>query len=127
MANLRNILYVEDDLHTRTQAKLALEVIGKYTVRECRSGSDALEAASTFDPDLIVLDAGLLTRDGVDTLSMLRGVARLANTPVLFFSASANPANLHDKRAIGVIVKPFMPLRLADQLATLWTRHASAR
>src|ERR1700741_4594577 len=125
MALLRNILYVEDDLTTRTQAKLALEVIGKYTVRECRSGTDALEAASTFVPDLIVLDAGLLTRDGVDTLSMLRGVGRLANTPVLFLSTESAPGHVHDKRAIGVIVKPFMPLRLADQLATLWKRHAA--
>ncbi|MES2130118.1 MAG: response regulator [Pseudomonadota bacterium] len=125
MANLRNILFVEDDLTTRTQAKLALEVIGRYTVRECRSGSDALEAASTFLPDLIVLDAGLLTRDGADTLSMLRGVARLANTPVLFISSESEPGQVHDKRAIGVIVKPFMPLRLADQLATLWRRHSA--
>jgi CheY-like chemotaxis protein len=53
---LKTILYVEDDLHVRTTAKLVLEVIGKFEVRECSSGREALLAARDFHPDLIVLD-----------------------------------------------------------------------
>ena len=42
---LKTILYVEDDLHVRTTAKLVLEVLGKFEVRDCGSGREALHAA----------------------------------------------------------------------------------
>jgi len=124
--DLKTILYVEDDLHVRTTAKLVLEVIGKFQVRECSSGREALLAAKDFHPDLILLDVMMPDLDGLDTLAMLRRMPHLAATPALFvtgLTAEEDIVKYVRAGAIGVIPKPLMPLRLAGQLNTLWEQR----
>ena len=127
---LKSILYVEDDLHMRTTAKLVLEVIGRFAVRECSSGRDALLAARDFHPDLILLDVMMPELDGVDTLAMRRRMPHLADTPALFVTSRTEPEDLArylDAGAFGVIPKPVVPLNLASQLNTLWQQRVDAR
>ena len=123
---LKKILYVEDDLHVRTTAKLVLEVIGKFEVRDCGSGREALHAALDFQPDLILLDVMMPELDGVNTLEMLRRIPHLKHTPALFVTGLTDPADMAryvQAGAIGVIPKPVIPLRLTGQLHTLWNEH----
>lgn len=123
---LKSILYVEDDLHVRTTAKLVLEVIGKLDVRDCSSGQEALAAARDFQPDLILLDVMMPELDGLATLEQLRSMPHLADTPALFVTGLTNASDMDrytDAGAIGVIPKPLAPLRLTDQLRTLWERY----
>ncbi len=123
---LKSILYVEDDLHVRTTAKLVLEVIGKFNVRECSSGREALVAALDFHPDLILLDVMMPELDGVNTLAMLRRLPHLADTPALFvtgLTSEEDIARYMEAGAIGVIAKPVMPMRLTGQLNSLWSKH----
>jgi CheY-like chemotaxis protein len=122
-SQLRSILYVEDDLHVRTTAKLVLEVIGKLDVRACRSGPEALELARTFHPDLLLLDVVLPEQDGVDLLKALRCMPHLAQVPALFITgATSNDdmARYVAAGAMGVISKPLAPLTLSDQVQELW-------
>lgn len=126
LADLNTILYVEDDLHVRTTAKLVLEVIGQYTVRDCGSGREALLAAADFKPDLILLDVLMPELDGLATLEMLRDIPHLASTPALFvtgLTAQEDIARYMEAGAIGVIPKPLQPLRLTSQIRNLWERH----
>jgi CheY-like chemotaxis protein len=123
---LHSILYVEDDVHMRTTAKLVLEVIGRFHVRECCSGREALLAARDFYPDLILLDVMMPELDGVGTLDMLRRLPHLANTPALFVTSMTEPddiARYLEAGAFGVIPKPVAPLRLSGQLNELWARR----
>ncbi|MET0858677.1 MAG: response regulator [Telluria sp.] len=120
---LRSILYVEDDLHARTTAKLVLEVIGKFYVRACSSGHEALLAAQDFHPDLILLDVMMPELDGLATLKLLRSMPHLAGTPALFVTSLTTAADIDrymGAGAIGVIPKPLVPLRLAGQVSALW-------
>jgi CheY-like chemotaxis protein len=124
--DLRSILYVEDDLHVRTTAKLVLEVIGKFAVRECSSGHEALRAAEHFRPDLIVLDVMMPELDGLATLELLRALPHLADTPALFVTSLTTPDDIERYMAagaIGVIAKPLVPLRLAGQVHRLWEQR----
>ncbi len=126
---LKSILYVEDDLHMRTTGKLVLEVLGRFEVRDCCSGREALVAAHNFRPDLILLDVMMPEIDGVDTLAMLRRIPHLADTPALFITARTSPQDIErylDAGAFGVIAKPFDPLGLAGQLNTLWQQREEA-
>jgi CheY-like chemotaxis protein len=126
-ADLKTILYVEDDLHVRTTAKLVLEVIGKFNVRECSSGREALLAAADFHPDLIVLDVMMPELDGLDTLKLLRTMPHLADTPALFVTSLTTAADIErytEAGAIGVIPKPLIPLRLAGQVSALWAQRS---
>ncbi|MBZ2208913.1 response regulator [Massilia soli] len=123
---LKSILYVEDDLHVRTTAKLVLEVIGKLEVRDCGSGHEALDAARGFHPDLILLDVMMPELDGIATLARLRNLPHLADTPALFVTGLTTTRDIErytDVGAIGVIPKPLAPLKLTDQLRTLWEEH----
>jgi CheY-like chemotaxis protein len=127
--DLSSILYVEDDLHVRTTAKLVLEVIGKYCVRECRSGHEALVAAQDFQPDLILLDVMMPELDGLATLTLLRSMPHLADTPALFVTGQTAPddiARYMAAGAIGVIAKPLVPLRLAGQVHAMWEQRLQA-
>ncbi|UUZ56069.1 response regulator [Massilia sp. H-1] len=78
---LKSVLYVEDDIHVRTTAKLVLEVIGNIVVRDCGSGATTLLTARDFTPDLIVLDVMMPELDGVTTLEMLRRLPHLHDVP----------------------------------------------
>ena len=127
MSELKKILYVEDDLHVRTTAKLVLEVIGRFEVRDCGSGREALLKARDFEPDLILLDVMMPEIDGLALLAKLRTLPHLAETPALFVTALTSTfdiARYNEAGAIGVIAKPLVPLRLADQLHALWERRA---
>jgi CheY-like chemotaxis protein len=124
--DLSSILYVEDDLHVRTTAKLVLEVIGKFAVRECSSGHEALLAAEDFHPDLILLDVMMPELDGLATLELLRTMPHLADTPAMFVTGLTAPddiARYLQAGAIGVIPKPLVPLRLAGQVHALWEQR----
>ena len=124
---LQSILYVEDDLHVRTTAKLVMEVIGKFEVRECSSGREALHAARDFKPDLILLDVLMPELDGVNTLAMLRRMPHLADVPALFVTGQTSECDIArylEAGAIGVIPKPVLPLRLTGQLIAMWEQHA---
>lgn len=129
MDTLKSILYVEDDLHVRTTAKLVMEVLGKFDVRECSSGREALLAARDFRPDLILLDVMMPELDGVNTLAMLRRMPHLADVPALFVTALTSEEDIAryiEAGAIGVIPKPLLPLRLTGQLHSLWDQHKNA-
>ena len=129
MGELKSILYVEDDLHVRTTAKLVLEVIGQYEVRDCGSGREALMAAADFKADLILLDVMMPELDGLATLEMLRRMPHMAGIPAMFvtgLTANADIARYVDAGAIGVIPKPLMPLRLTGQIRSLWEQQAGA-
>jgi CheY-like chemotaxis protein len=126
MRELKKILYVEDDLHVRTTAKLVMEVIGKFDVRDCGSGREALLAAHGFDADLILLDVMMPEIDGLALLEKLRRLPHLAATPALFvtgLTSSDDIARYTDAGAIGVIAKPLAPLRLTEQLHAHWARR----
>lgn len=126
--HLKNILYVEDDLHVRTTAKLVLEVIGQFTVRDCSSGREALAAARDFYPDLILLDVMMPELDGLNTLELLRRFPHMADTPALFVTGLTEASDLAkyvEAGAIGVIPKPLMPLRLTNQLNELWEQRGT--
>lgn len=125
---LQSILYVEDDLHVRTTAMLVLEVLGKFNVRECGSGREALEAARDFQPDLVLLDVMMPEIDGLATLELLRRMPHMADVPAMFVTGRTSAqdiARYMQAGAIGVIPKPLIPLRLAGQLNTFWDRHAA--
>jgi len=55
MSALQRILYVEDEPDIQAVVKLALEMMGGFTVKVCSSGEEALREAAAFAPDMILL------------------------------------------------------------------------
>ncbi len=120
---LARIMYVEDEPDIQTVARLALETLGGFTVEICSSGKEALDLAPAFQPQLILLDVMMPVMDGLETLTMLRKIARFADTPVIFMTAKVQPDEVAGYKAVGavdVIPKPFDPMTLSSQVQVIW-------
>lgn len=120
---LDRILYVEDEPDIQQIARLALELVGKFTVHVCSSGAEALADAPAFNPDLILLDVMMPGMDGPTTLKALREIPATARTPVVFMTAKVQPNEVAQYRALGaldVITKPFDPMTLPDAIRAIW-------
>ena len=118
---LSKILLVDDQRDIRSIVGLALGKIGKFEVQVCSSGEEALAAAPDFSPDLLMLDLSMPVMDGVATLKGLR--ERGIEAPAIFFTARLKPADVESYRelgVLGVIPKPFDPLKLAAQVREMW-------
>ncbi len=120
---LHRILFVEDDLDIQSIAKLALVAVGKFSIEICSSGSAALEAVASYEPDLILLDVMMPGMDGPTTLKALRLLPNLAQIPVIFMTAKVQThevAHYKELGAVDVIAKPFDPMTLAITIRTIW-------
>jgi CheY-like chemotaxis protein len=122
-ASLQKILYVEDEKDIQTVARMALEMVGKFTVKTCSSGGEALGEFANFRPDLVLLDVMMPEMDGPTTLARIRALAGGERIPVVFMTAKVQPheiANLKKLGALDVIAKPFDPMTLSNSIRTIW-------
>jgi two-component system OmpR family response regulator len=125
MGTLQRILYVEDEPDIQAVAKLALEMVGGFTVKVCSSGEEALKEAAAFAPDMILLDVMMPGMDGPSTLKALREQSALATIPVAFMTAKVQPTEVAHYISLGardVIAKPFDPMILANQVRAIWEK-----
>jgi CheY-like chemotaxis protein len=113
------LLHVEDDADIREIAKLSLEISGEFDVVQCASGPDALDLVRDYTPDVILLDVMMQGMTGKETLTHMRRLPELEETPVVFMTARAQLSELDELRGIGaaaVISKPFDPMSLGEQI-----------
>jgi two-component system OmpR family response regulator len=122
---LARILLVDDQRDIRSIVGLALGKIGGFKVKVCASGEEALASVAEFAPDLLLLDLNMPVMDGVATLRGLRAAG--VQAPAVFFTARIKPEELgrySDLGVLGVIPKPFDPLKLGAQLREMWKSRA---
>jgi CheY-like chemotaxis protein len=118
MSRLR-ILYVDDEPDIREIVELSLGLDPALWVRSCASGTEALATAADWSPNMILCDVMMPVMDGPAMLVRLRGCAQTVNTPFVFMTSRARTreiAHFKSLGAIGVIVKPFDPMTLADSV-----------
>lgn len=123
MVELKRILYVEDEPDIQAVARMALEMVGGFTLEVCSSGQEALDRALEFAPQLMLLDVMMPGMDGPETLAALRAIPQLAATPTIFMTAKVQPSELAQYRALGavdVIPKPFDPMTLSATVQKIW-------
>lgn len=127
--SLSKILLVEDEQDIQMVASMALEELGGFEVAVASSGLEALAAAPSFGPDLILLDVMMPDLDGPGTFAALRQLEGFPMPPVIYMTARAQNSEIEEYRssgAIDVIVKPFDPMTLASTVTEIWTRYHSS-
>lgn len=123
------LLHVEDDPDIREIAEMALDLSGKFEVVQCPDGPEALQALVNFAPDIILLDLMMPGMTGVQLLERIRLFPQFENIPVVFMTArvlKSEVQGLLDCGAVGVIVKPFDPMSLGDQVEQLYKENCPA-
>lgn len=80
------ILIVEDD-ETQVQMLRHFIAMWGYEIEAAMTGEDAINALSTYQPDLVLLDLYLPGIPGLDVLKRIRENSKLQNIPVFVLSA----------------------------------------
>ncbi len=123
------VLVVDDEPTIRTLIAAALHARG-YRVFQAADGIQAIDIATTYRPDLILLDVALPLLSGHEVCRRLRQSPATASTPVLLLSGIASPAGAELARSLGaqgLVPKPFAPADLIRRVANELRRHAVAR
>lgn len=126
---LQSVLYVDDDPDICAVVQTTLCLIAGLNVRTAACGEEAIEQACSSRPDLILMDVMMPGLDGPSTLKRMRGIARIADVPVIFLTAKVLPIEVDQYLklgAIGVIGKPFDPVKLCDDLLALRNKPDAA-
>lgn len=108
MKRLR-ILLVEDDVIIGMLLGVTLEQMGHVVCSTETTEAGAVEAAARIRPDLMIVDAGLRSGDGV---SAVEQVLRAGPMPHLFASGDLSSVKARLPSAV-VIQKPFQEAELA--------------
>lgn len=125
MKTLKRVMCVDDDPDIRTVLEFSLKSLGGYEVRVCSSGQEALDEASHFLPELILLDVMMPEMDGIKTLAAFHLMPCMINVPIVFLTAKATREELEDLLtygASGVIIKPFDPVTLPQDITLYWSQ-----
>jgi DNA-binding response OmpR family regulator len=121
--SLKRVLHADDDLDILELADLALNELGGLEVLQLSSGRDLIETALSFEPDLILLDVMMPDLSGEELIHEVRGCDQLECVPVVFMTAKGNQMAKDKLLLLGaaaVVVKPFDPTALADQLRRIY-------
>lgn len=119
---IQKVLLIDDDQHVRLVAQIGLEDVGGWEVIQATNGQEGINKAAEHEPDVILCDVMMPILDGPSTLAKLRENPKLQKTPVIFLTAKVQTdelAHFLTLGAKGVIMKPFDPLTLAEQVRKL--------
>jgi CheY-like chemotaxis protein len=122
---LSSVLGADDDPDVCAVVRASLRLTGSIDVRMTGSGQHLIELALERPPDLVLLDVMMPELDGAATLRRMRENPRLREIPAIFLTARVMPVDLRQVLplgALGLIAKPFDPLKLVDQIMGLWNR-----
>lgn len=115
------LLFVDDDPDIRTIVALALGRDPAIALLTVAAAAEALaQARDATPPDAALLDVEMPDMDGPALLAALQRI--VPGLPVIFMTAHSRERDLAALRAagaVGVIVKPFDPLTLVEQVRGL--------
>jgi AmiR/NasT family two-component response regulator len=106
----------EDEQLTRTIIRARLEKLGHVIVAEAADGAQAVDAARTHKPDVIIMDIKMPVMDGIEAARRI-----LSETPcAILFLSSFNEQELVEQAsetgALAYLMKPFRKEDLAPAL-----------
>jgi len=123
------VLVVDDDFRVaRIHSAFVDRVEGFRTVGVAHTGADALRAARTLSPDLILLDLYLPDIFGLDLISQIR--VEGAESDVIVISAANESDTVERAVKLGVasyLLKPFTLDDLAARLSEYKSQHRSSQ
>ena len=126
---LQRILYAEDEPDIQEIAVLTLESIGGFSLKVCNTGQEALDAALSFQPDLLLLDVMMPEMDGPTALAEISKLPGMASIPTVFMTAKIQPQEIKEYKVMGaleIIAKPFDPMTLSDTIQNIWNQHTAS-
>ena len=113
----KKILIVDDEPNVR---RLSRTILGKkFDVVEAEDGRQAVEIASTQQPDVILMDMMMPNMDGLTACYTIRNDPITKSIPVIMVTAIGFDLNIKLSQQMGAnayVTKPFTPKDLFDKI-----------
>jgi two-component system OmpR family response regulator len=125
MQPLVRILYAENEPDIQQVVSLVLNDFGGFILKVCSSGAEAVNEIEAFTPQLLLLDVMMPHLDGLEALEEIRKIPAYSEIPVIFLTAKVHPDEVQryfEMGALEVIIKPFDPITLVDQINQAWAK-----
>lgn len=122
---MTKILIVDDEPQILRALRINLRARG-YDVELAPDGANALRAAGSYHPDVVVLDLGLPDMDGVEVIRGLRGWSA---APIIVLSGrtgSEDKVEALDAGADDYVTKPFGVDELLARIRAVTRRHSAS-
>ena len=120
-----HLLIVDDDERIRSLLQKFL-IRNGFLVTAARDAAHARRLLAGLEFSLIVLDVMMPGMDGPSTLKQLQQQFDLSQVPVVFMTAKVQSSEIESYKALGasdVVVKPFDPMTLSEQIRQIWQRQ----
>ena len=122
------VLVVDDERDILELVKYNLDKEG-YQVTVVATGEDALAAARTEMPDIVILDLMLPGVDGLEVCRRLKGDAKTRGIPIVMLTAKGDEADVVAGLELGAsdyVTKPFSPRVLTARIRAVLRRGDEA-
>ncbi len=123
---MKKILIVDDEPKIVQLTRDYLERAG-FSIQTANDGKSALAAARAEKPDLVILDLGLPSMDGLDVTRVLR---KESSVPIIMLTARTEETDKLVGLELGAddyITKPFSPKEVVARVRAVLRRFESAR
>lgn len=97
----KRILFVEDDDALAQVYLVRLQAEG-FDVKRVANGEDALAAAVSYHPNLVLLDVMMPKVSGFDVLDILRNTPETANLKIVMLTALSQETDKNRAKSLGV-------------------------
>jgi DNA-binding response OmpR family regulator len=115
------ILIVDDEPNIVVPLQFLMEQNG-YEVRTAATGEEALEAISTFKPEVVLLDIMLPGMDGFEACQRIREIPEAQETRIVFLTAMGREMDVAKGMSLepdDYITKPFSNADVAERVRRL--------
>ena len=115
----KSILVVDDEEDVRALIQLGLEMNGGWNVINATSGVEAIDMATSQQPDVILLDLMMPDMDGKATLQKLKSNPKTQNISVIMMTAKSKyfvEESFTGLDVAAIFTKPLRPLNLSQQI-----------
>lgn len=118
-SKIEKVLMVDDDDNIRLIAEMSLEGLTDWHLLMASGGKEALALIEKECPDLVLLDMMMPDMDGITVLQEMKSRFQGKSPTVIFMTAKVQTqevAQYIQMGAAGVIMKPFDPMTLPDNI-----------
>ena len=97
------VLIVDDDRwFADSVAAVITNTVKQSSIKIAFDAETAMDLVDTWQPDLLLLDMNLGTKNGLTLLNELQSYADTRNLPIIALSVDTRRLNLDDLRSLGV-------------------------
>jgi len=122
----KKILIAEDEPDIRALIEFTLKFAG-FDVVTVKNGQEAVEAAQTEFPDLILMDVRMPQMTGYEACAIIKSDPEINHIPVVFLSAKGQEKEILEGLEAGAteyLLKPFAPDELTKRISELLDQYS---